>query len=84
MKTYITHINLKKTRASEAIRRGLKLAWLNSIKTKKKEIEKAILEAMDKCQELVDENMCLSGIKILLPQDVSDNPKVELAKEIHL
>lgn len=66
----------KKTRASEAIRRGLKpLSELILSRAQEKELEKAILEAMHNCQELVDENMCLSGAKDIIAQDVSDDPK---------
>lgn len=64
----------KKTRASEAIRKGLKpLADLIFLRAQKNEIDKAIKEALKNCEELKDENDCLQGAMDIIAQDLSDN-----------
>lgn len=75
----------KKTRASEAIRKGLKpLADLIFLRAQKSEIDKVIKEALKNCEELKDEDDCLQGAMDIIAQDLSDNANLRLTIKKYL
>lgn len=69
----------KKTRASEAIRKGLQdLANAIRLKNKVENLNKLAALAMSKCDELQDINSCFDGAKDILAQEASDSANLRL------
>lgn len=67
----------KKTRASEAIRKGLQdLANAIRLKASDENLEKLVQVALKNCDELKDSEDCLSGAKDILAQEASDDAKL--------